>query len=802
MKLILASFLFILTITVKLYSQNSFPCIDSSFKIKYTSLLPYFSIKNLKSDDKGALLFNGGIKNTENANEDLYDMVFGKIDLGGNLLWAKHANRLAGHAHCSIKDWSAGANSIYWAGSFSVGAQNPFMVKTDTSGNIIWSFSYKIDYFLGYPNIAISTIKYFGEDEIYLLGGGSLTGATGTYSLIIKLKSDGTVTWSKIFRNKDNANATQGGLSNLVKQGSDLYVFGNFLNFRQNNLAGILKMRLNAATGQFIGMTSYSIPKLNEYNQEPYATSLKFANTAAGPCLISGTNAAGIFIGSRYQNKAVKINLDNNFDIKNIVQIVPNNFNSNDKITGVDVNKNNQTCVTINNGLYYYHSLLNDQDSLLRSIKIAAPVKKAYSGGFLDGLAYEDNGTINHLMQYDTPAYDQYELLKLKSNWRKSTEDCMGSDTQYVYTQEISYKPYLFTWDDETNYIAQQQPLDIMVSDLMIKDEVVCKEYNNCDTLKIKGSSNHCLSSPTAMFSVHKNGQCSNKVLWIVDTAFMKITGEPNDTTINVKFLQPFHGYVKAQLDGCVLKDSIFIDVNTSQQSLSLGNDTIYCPNKTITLNAGKGFKTYRWQDNSSNSTFVATQAGSYFIKAVDSCGNVFNDTINIKPIDITLELVFTQPICMYDTAVVILSSKLNNYTWSPSGFANKENNILKLFPDKTTLFNISGELFSGCTLYDTLLINVITCPTYFYIPKAFSPNNDWRNDFFKPTISGRIRQYLFSIYNRYGQIVFRTADPNLGWDGLVKGMPQEPGAFVWTCSYSFVNVPTVFKKGTVVLVK
>lgn len=57
----------------------------------------------------------------------------------------------------------------------------------------------------------------------------------------------------------------------------------------------------------------------------------------------------------------------------------------------------------------------------------------------------------------------------------------------------------------------------------------------------------------------------------------------------------------------------------------------------------------------------------------------------------------------------------------------------------------------------------------HFKAPTAFTPNGDGLNDVFKPIVTGA-RKYELNIYNRWGQNVFHTTDPNTGWDGRMDG--------------------------------
>jgi len=63
----------------------------------------------------------------------------------------------------------------------------------------------------------------------------------------------------------------------------------------------------------------------------------------------------------------------------------------------------------------------------------------------------------------------------------------------------------------------------------------------------------------------------------------------------------------------------------------------------------------------------------------------------------------------------------------------------------------------------------------HVYIPNSFTPNGDGKNDIWKPEMSENSREgYMLSIYDRWGQRVFHTTNPDEGWDGTIKGKPAQ----------------------------
>ena len=91
---------------------------------------------------------------------------------------------------------------------------------------------------------------------------------------------------------------------------------------------------------------------------------------------------------------------------------------------------------------------------------------------------------------------------------------------------------------------------------------------------------------------------------------------------------------------------------------------------------------------------------------------------------------------------------------------------------------------------------------TGFFVPKAFTPNADGLNDDFKPLLFGNIEHYRFTVFNRWGQIVFQSSTPGQGWDGRYKGKFESANVFVWTCQYRLAGGDDQSEKGSVMLIR
>ncbi len=109
---------------------------------------------------------------------------------------------------------------------------------------------------------------------------------------------------------------------------------------------------------------------------------------------------------------------------------------------------------------------------------------------------------------------------------------------------------------------------------------------------------------------------------------------------------------------------------------------------------------------------------------------------------------------------------------------------------------------FNGCDSIRTLKLAIKNTCRPYVIPNTFTPNNDFKNDIFKPIIQVPLTAYYFIIYNRYGQKIFETWNQTEGWDGNYKGKEQPSGTYIYFLKYSTGNGYPYEEKGSFLLLK
>jgi gliding motility-associated-like protein len=89
---------------------------------------------------------------------------------------------------------------------------------------------------------------------------------------------------------------------------------------------------------------------------------------------------------------------------------------------------------------------------------------------------------------------------------------------------------------------------------------------------------------------------------------------------------------------------------------------------------------------------------------------------------------------------------------------------------------------YFGCS--DSKTDSVIILPEFrFWIPNAFTPDDNGRNDAFGPVCMGTFL-YVFEIFDRWGMRIFLAKDPEEKWNGDYKGMPCKQDIYTWRVSF------------------
>ncbi len=143
------------------------------------------------------------------------------------------------------------------------------------------------------------------------------------------------------------------------------------------------------------------------------------------------------------------------------------------------------------------------------------------------------------------------------------------------------------------------------------------------------------------------------------------------------------------------------------------------------------------------------------------------------------------------------------SYNWRPatqlSSYSTRYTEFFATSDDVKYLIDMADR--HTCVTTDTLLMLVLKKPG-FYLPTAFTPNGDGLNDLVRPYLVGMKGLISFSIYNRWGNLVFFTKTYGEGWNGKYKGLDQAAGVYIWILEFTDNNDKPVREKGTITIIR
>lgn len=251
--------------------------------------------------------------------------------------------------------------------------------------------------------------------------------------------------------------------------------------------------------------------------------------------------------------------------------------------------------------------------------------------------------------------------------------------------------------------------------------------------------------------------------------------------------------------NGCKAFDTLKVLNVYDLPSVKLDKDSVLCSGISKVFDAGAGFAKYNWNTGELTPKITTNTLGNYWVTVTDAHGCKASDTAKLKIVQQAPSLFLPADIliCPYETAIIKPITTYIDYLWSDGS------RISSITSSKAGLYWLQVTDKYGCMGKDS--INVILkndCINGVYVPNAFSPNGDAKNDIFKPLIYNPVKQYFFKVYNRYGIVVFQSTNPSHGWDGLVGGQLQDSNTFTWTLLYQLEGEPQHQIKGTVLLVR
>jgi gliding motility-associated-like protein len=297
------------------------------------------------------------------------------------------------------------------------------------------------------------------------------------------------------------------------------------------------------------------------------------------------------------------------------------------------------------------------------------------------------------------------------------------------------------------------------------------------------------------------SSNCEKKTLLYRSSPIANTRWEPLIFTITPKeeisflLLEADYSTVEKKY-GNVLLDNMKIEA----MSIDLGPDMFVCNGDSKSLIVGGSYDKIEWSTGSTLSSIDIRQSGNYSV-TVEKNGCILKDSV-LLTFSTPLKRVLGNDttLCPGDQLVLDATTLQGQYEW---GGGSRDAKAIIHQPGQYSL-----TVSNGCETRNEE-INIEFDQNYccnLSVPNVFTPNGDNLNDFFETTTRSGVDNFLITVYNRWGTIVFQNNDVNTFWNGETdhKNLAAS-GIYYWTASISCVHGAALFKneyRGTVTLLR
>jgi gliding motility-associated-like protein len=253
------------------------------------------------------------------------------------------------------------------------------------------------------------------------------------------------------------------------------------------------------------------------------------------------------------------------------------------------------------------------------------------------------------------------------------------------------------------------------------------------------------------------------------------------------------------------------VTINTLKDSVCAEDTVLFT---AVPINAGAA-PVYQWQINGINTgtgsdTLMAVnlQSGD-MVSCVMNAGIVCSHPFTSNIVSVAIK---ETPIVFVGNDTVIapgqmiqlnpyVSGPVSSWQWTPVTYL--DNPLIAnptATPAVTTTYRLTVTADDGCQSNGKITITIYSA---LKMPNAFTPNGDGLNDLFRIPASTTQKIKSFSVFDRWGELVFRTSDSGAGWDGTFNGQKQPTGTYIWQIQYlDLLSSKVEWASGTVELVR
>ena len=198
--------------------------------------------------------------------------------------------------------------------------------------------------------------------------------------------------------------------------------------------------------------------------------------------------------------------------------------------------------------------------------------------------------------------------------------------------------------------------------------------------------------------------------------------------------------------------------------------DTVLCNGQVLELSVHNPQGLTSWNTGASDTSIYVSNSGIYIVDCENICG-IQRYEIRVNYVDQPiLDLGMDDTLCFEEAIILDAYSPFSNYTWQ-DGYTGSSYEVKSEGKYFVKVENVCSESM------DTVEIFYENCSMTYFLPSAFSPNNDGVNDILY--VRGEnISSIDFKVFNRWGELIFQSHELYKGWDGTYQGRPCNTGIY------------------------
>ncbi len=265
---------------------------------------------------------------------------------------------------------------------------------------------------------------------------------------------------------------------------------------------------------------------------------------------------------------------------------------------------------------------------------------------------------------------------------------------------------------------------------------------------------------------------------------------------------------VTAEFNGCTNTDQMTVFVEEPPVVSFVGDLLQGCEPLTVnfisTSTASSGIASCEWSINGETLTgcgpvaYTFPEGGNYNVTLTSTsntgCDNTetYTDYIYVESTPVASFGVSSNQLSTLETGVEFFNTSVGAVTYEWDFDDNSEPTNLE---DPTHTFPASDGgsydvqliAYSPLGCVDTTWVTIsVDVELLYFVPNAFTPDNDAYNQYFKPVFTAGFDPYDFNmkIFNRWGEIIWESNDAEVGWDGTYGGEVVEDGTYSWLIEF------------------